>query len=307
MKSLKVSFFALILLLAFCVSSYAAAPPTVYLNGQKTNLIPLVKGYVNFLQINELSNIISNKVEFNTSTKEAKINNFPVNLKADPIIKNGKIYLPVESIVSAANGTVSYDARTNVLKINTKKSSPSSQSQRPIAIKISPVQTETVIVTKPSQSAPSPTPSSPPQKPVSSEDDDTKPFIPRSATNDIFKVTVTNVEKASVLKGSYSAKVGFKYIVVYFSQQNITDRLQTYAGKFYLIDDNNNKYSWTSGISNYWIVFFRPGGINFGYLTFELPLFSKPVSLYLDLGNKPPVIVALAKEPPSSSDYMFNK
>lgn len=299
MKSLKVSFFAVILILVFCAGIYAAAPPAVYLNGQATKFVPLVKGYVNFLTINELSNIITSKIEYNACSKEAKINNFPVNLKADPITKNGKTYLPLESIVSAAGGAVSFDAGKNILKITMAKKQTSTY-KKPVTIKITPVKTETVTVTKP---APSPAPT---QQPAPAAiDDDSKPFIPRSDSNGIYKVTVTNVEKASVLKGNYPAKAGYKYIIVYFSQQNVTDSIQSYTGKFYLLDDSNNQYSWVSGISNYWTVFFKPGGISFAYLVFEIPLFAQPAYLYLDMGNKPPVRVALSKEPTSSGDYMF--
>lgn len=300
MKSLKVSFFAAILLLVFCAGVYAAAPLTVQLNGQTTKFVPLVKEYVNFLTINELSNIITNKIEYNTYTKEVKINNFPVNLKSDPIIKSGKIYLPVDSIVSAAGGTVSFDARENILKITMTKKQTSTYT-KPVTIKVTPVKTETVTVTTPAS-----TPSPAPAQQVAA-DDDSKPFIPRSDSNGIYKVTVTNVEKASVLKGNYPVKAGFKYIIVYFSQQNITDRILTYAGRFYMLDDSNNEYRWVSGISNYWAVYFKPNGICFAYFVFEIPLFAQPAYLCLDLGNNVPVRVALSKEPTTTGDYMFPK
>jgi|GEM_PF-4969183 len=303
MKSLKVSFFAVMLILVFCAGVYAAASPTVYLNGQTTKYAPLVKEYVNFLTINELSNIITGKIEYNTCTKEAKINNFPVNLKADPITKNGKIYLPLESIVSAAGGTVSFDARNNVLKITMAKKQTSTYT-KPVTIKVTPVKTETITVTKP---ASTPAPATTKQAAPAAENDDSKPFIPRSAENGIYKVTVTNVEKASVLKGNYPVKAGFRYIIVYFSQQNITSAIQTYTGRFYLLDDSNNQYSWVSGISNYWTVYFKPNGISFAYLIFEIPVFAQPAYLYLDMGNKPPVRVALSKVPTDAGGYMFPK
>ena len=134
------------------------------------------------------------------------------------------------------------------------------------------------------------------QNAVSSPDEtyaSSSPFIPKSEANDIFRVTVTNIEFVNAIKDYYKPKPGYRFVVVYLSQQNISDEVQIYTGRFSLLDQNNNSYDYIEGLSNFWLIILRPGGINFGYLVFEIPSDAKPMYLVLHGLNRSPLSVAL--------------
>jgi len=121
----------------------------------------------------------------------------------------------------------------------------------------------------------------------------TSPFIPRSQVNSVFRVTVTNMEYVDSIKDYYKPKPGYKFIIVYLSQQNISDAVQIYTGRFSLLDQNNQSYDYIEGLSNFWLVILRPGGINFGYLVFEIPADSKPMNMVLHALNQTPLSIRL--------------
>lgn len=121
----------------------------------------------------------------------------------------------------------------------------------------------------------------------------TSPFIPRSEKNNTFRVTITNVEYVDSIKDYYKPKPGYRFVIVYLSQQNISEEVQIYTGRFSLLDQNNHSYDYIEGLSNFWLVILRPGGINFGYLVFELPADSKPMSTILHALNQAPLTVNL--------------
>lgn len=118
-------------------------------------------------------------------------------------------------------------------------------------------------------------------------------YTPRSESNEIFRVTVTNTEYVKSIKDYYKAKPGYSFIIVYLSQQNICDQVQVYTGRFSLLDGNNNSYDYIEGLSNFWLVILRPGGVNFGYLVFEVPDSSMPSKLALHGLNKAPLTVQI--------------
>ncbi|MCD4783804.1 MAG: DUF4352 domain-containing protein [Candidatus Eremiobacteraeota bacterium] len=121
----------------------------------------------------------------------------------------------------------------------------------------------------------------------------TSPFIPKSETNGVFRVTVTNMEYVDSIKDYYKPKPGYRFVIVYLSQQNISDEVQIYTGRFSLLDQNNHSYDYMEGLSNFWLVILRPGGINFGYLVFEVPGDTKPMKMVLHGLNKAPLSVGL--------------
>ncbi|MFH1452807.1 MAG: DUF4352 domain-containing protein [Armatimonadota bacterium] len=292
---------ATLLLIITTAAVFAAGSPSVYLNDTKVNVTPVVKNYVNYLSIKTLSSLLQTKIQYTSPANCVKVNGEIVRLKADPITRGGQTYLPVASVVKAAGGTVYYDASTNALRINCPdKASTSSTYEKTEVIKIKPVDgdevvaTETIIIKKTTETKQTTTTQETSSK-DDDEDDESKPFIPRSASNDVFKVTVTNMEVAQMVKGNYSAKPGFKFVVVYFSQHNISDQLQTYLGRFRLKDDQGKEYGWITGLSNIWVIALKPGGTNFGYLVFEIPAFAYPEELYLDLDSKPSISVSLKK------------
>lgn len=119
------------------------------------------------------------------------------------------------------------------------------------------------------------------------------PFIPKSETNQTFRVTVTNLEFVDSIKDYYKPKPGYRFVVVYLSQQNISEEVQIYTGRFSLLDQDNHSYDYVEGLSNFWLVILKPGGINFGYLVFEVPGDAKPMKVVLHGLNQAPLSVAL--------------
>ena len=116
-------------------------------------------------------------------------------------------------------------------------------------------------------------------------------YVPKTAKNSVFQVTVTNVENISTFKDFYRPKEGHRYVIVYLSQQNISQQVQIYTGRFSLLDQKANSYDYMEGLSNFWLLILRPFGINFGYLVFEVPVDSTPVSLVLHSLNQAPLTV----------------
>jgi hypothetical protein len=118
-------------------------------------------------------------------------------------------------------------------------------------------------------------------------------FTPKKAENKVFSITITNIEQANTLKSYYKPNAGGKYVVIYLSQQNISNLTQVYTGKFSLIDGDNKVYEYMEGLSNFWLVILKPGAINFGYLVFEVPQGAAPNRLVLHALNQEPFFVKL--------------
>lgn len=121
----------------------------------------------------------------------------------------------------------------------------------------------------------------------------TSPFIPKSENNGTFRVTVTNIEYVNTIKDYYKPRPGYQFVVVYLSQQNVSDEVQIYTGRFSLLDQSNNSFDYIEGLSNFWLVILRPGGVNFGYLVFEIPSDAKPMKAVLHGLNQAPLSVSL--------------
>lgn len=118
-------------------------------------------------------------------------------------------------------------------------------------------------------------------------------FVPRSAQNSIFQVTVTNLQSVGMIKEFYKPRSGHKFVIVYLSQQNISNEVQIYTGKFNLQDAGGSSYNPLDNLSNFWLVVLRPQGINFGYLVFEVPVETSAASLTLNTVNQPPLTLQL--------------
>jgi hypothetical protein len=118
-------------------------------------------------------------------------------------------------------------------------------------------------------------------------------FVPRSSQNSIFMVTVTNLQSVNSLKEFYKPRGGHKFVIVYLSQQNISNEVQIYTGKFNLVDQSGNAFNGLDNLSNFWLVVLRPHGINFGYLVFEVPQESVPAQIVLTTANQPPLSLPL--------------
>ena len=111
----------------------------------------------------------------------------------------------------------------------------------------------------------------------------------RSASNGTFEVTVTNVQTAENVKSHYLPRAGYHFVIVYLSQQNMSDRAQVYTGRFTLQDGSGASYEEQEGLCNFYLVVLRPGGTNFGYLVYEIPQNAAPRRLMLNLSGRTPL------------------
>lgn len=118
-------------------------------------------------------------------------------------------------------------------------------------------------------------------------------FIPRSAFNEEYKVTVSDLKEAKVYKGMYNSQSGYKFVIISVSQQNLSNKVQLYTGKFVLFDEKNIRYEYIEGLSSYILQILMPMGINFGTLVFEIPETSIPSKLMLETYGSTPIIVNL--------------
>lgn len=120
-----------------------------------------------------------------------------------------------------------------------------------------------------------------------------EPFIPVVGENDVFKVAVTNLENTDKVKAQSVSKPGNKFVVVHLSQQNVSNEVQIYTGKFALMDNTKRIYEYSEGLSNFWLVVLRPGGSNFGYIVFEVPQNAEPSKIILSTTSRPPLVLGL--------------
>lgn len=117
-------------------------------------------------------------------------------------------------------------------------------------------------------------------------------YLPRSTQNNIFAVTVTNVETVASIK-DYRPRPEYRFIIVYLSQQNVSNEVQLHTGSFSLLDQNNRSFDYIEGLSNFRLVILRPYEINLGYLVFELPVDAHPTRLALHALNQAPLTLNL--------------
>ena len=118
-------------------------------------------------------------------------------------------------------------------------------------------------------------------------------FVPRSEANLVFRLTVSNQEESLKIKDHYKPKPGYKFQIIYLSQQNISNELQVYSGKLSLVDNGNKSYEAIENLSNFWLVVLRPAGMITGYLVYEIPKDAKPARLVLHGLNMSPLSVNL--------------
>ncbi|MCX7972205.1 MAG: copper amine oxidase N-terminal domain-containing protein [bacterium] len=118
-------------------------------------------------------------------------------------------------------------------------------------------------------------------------------FIPRSAWNEEYKVTVSDMKESKIYKGMYNAQIGYKFVIISVSQQNLSNKVQLYTGKFVLFDNRNIRYEYIEGLSSYVLQILMPMGINFGTLVFEVPETSIPSKLVLETYGSTPIVINL--------------
>lgn len=207
--------------------------------------------------------------EWNPQKKRAVLNGKPLKGKAYKI--GTVLYVPAVSAAQNLNATIRVDHRKGVVTFATK------------GIAIRPTATPTE----------NPTPIRTVTPTVTATTNTNMPFIPVKAENDVFKITVTNLESVNAIKGHYTPQAGKKFLVVYLSQQNVSNEVQIYTGKLALVDNGGNAYEYMEALSNFWLLVLRPGGINFGYLVFEIPSNAVPMQVILTTTTRPPLTLNL--------------
>jgi hypothetical protein len=213
-----------------------------------------------YVPVEALAKALKIPFEWKPEQKRVILNDKPIKGKAYKI--NGILYVPSISMAENVNARIKYDVKKSVLAIFT-----GNVSSKPLTPTPAPTAVQT-------QNAP-------------------EPFNPRNVQNDVFKITVTNIETVSTLKSHYTPKSGCKYVVIHVSQQNISDEVQIYTGKLTLMDSNGQANEYTEALSNFWLLVLKPGGINFGYLVFEIPSNSVPMQIVLSTTTRPPLTLNL--------------
>ncbi len=299
----------------------------VFVNNVRVPGYPHMQDGTAYFQANPLARALGVSISWNPTQRIVKINDKVIT--TTPLMIQGTLYLPVDSIASASGAMVEWDGAGNIIKIT--KDGHKVESPEPQKTQGSPKTTPgpgPEYIPKPpgayssqpskgaypdsegvSRKTPLQPADAPPRLPANlsipppahqgeigtpqTTYKTTKKYSPRSRSNDLFQVTVTNIESVNAIKDYYKPKPGFQFLIVYISQQNVSDEVQVYTGRFSLLDTTNHSYDYIEGLSNFWLVILRPGGLNFGYLVFEIPDDASPHQLALHGLNRPPLTVEL--------------
>ena len=216
-----------------------------------------------YVPLQALAKAMKVPYEWDRNKRSASFNGKPI--KGTALSQGDIIYVPATTLAENVGARVKYDVKQKSVIITVSKIIVSTATPTH-----TPTYTPTVITT----TAP-------------------EPFIPINASNDVFKITVTNLETVTSMKGHYTPKPGNKFVITYLSQQNISDEVQIYTGKLALIDSNEQAYDYIEALSNFWLLVLKPGGINFGYLVFEIPQNASPMKIILSTTTRPPLTLNL--------------
>lgn len=238
----------------------------VYFNGAELPVQAIIKSGAAYLPAQTLAETLKIKLNWNPVTRQLKVNNAIVN--APPIFRDGALYVPVEALIQTLGGTLEWDGANRIIQIKTGNAviSPGGSDTQPA---FTPTPPDTINTTLP------------PYNTNTNRIPEPETFVPRTSANSDYSVTVTNVNETRVIKEYYRPKPGYKFVIIHVSQQNISDKVQLYTGRFALEDHTKQTYEYIEGLSNFWLQILRPGGINFGSLVFELPANTVPVKLIL--------------------------
>lgn len=284
----------------------------IYVNGIKIPVTPVTREGILYLPPMPLSEALGAKIEWVPRLNIIKVNDEVVN--AVPLNIDGRIYIPVESIAHAVGANVEWDGTKKTVRIYQGSSSAaavkpvqtqivSTPAVQPVPVRPVPANNQTApgsysssgtdfAVIRPTSSPPTLSgglKTGPP--PVQNEYPELAP--PKTVSNNVFKVTVTGTEVVQAIKDYYKPKHGSKFIVIYLSQQNVSNEVQIYTGKFSLLDQKGRVFDYIEGLSNFWLMILRPSGINFGYLIYEVPEDSQPAQLVLQALNQKPLTLNL--------------
>lgn len=248
----------------------------VYINGAELPVQAIIKSGVAYLPAQTLAETLKIKLNWNPVTRQLKVNNAIVN--TPPIFRDGALYVPVEALIQTLGGTLEWDGANRIIQIKTGDAviSPGGSDTQPA---FTPTPPETINTTPPPDNT--------------NRIPEPETFVPRTSANTDYSITVTNVNETRVIKEYYRPKPGYKFVIIHVSQQNISDKVQLYTGRFALKDHTEQTYEYIEGLSNFWLQILRPGGINFGSLVFELPANTVPAKLILHTYGTSPLSLNL--------------
>ncbi len=243
---------------------------SITVDGKALKEKALFKDSYVYVPLDAIARATGTASEWNPQRKRAVLNGMPLKGKAYKI--GSVLYVPAVSAAKNLNATIKVDHRKGVVAFATRNT----------AIK-PPTVTPTEKPTPPRTVTPT----------VTTTTNTNEPFIPVKAENDVFKITVTNLESVNTIKGHYTPQAGNKFLVIYLSQQNVSNEVQIYTGKLALVDNGGNAHEYMEALSNFWLLVLRPGGINFGYLVFEIPSNAVPMQVILSTTTRPPLTLNL--------------
>jgi hypothetical protein len=272
---MKRLFSILVFFLAFCAPLFAQEKLHVFVNDRDLGVVALEENGVAYVPVMALALALKATILWNPLTNEIVVNGQAVG--SDVFMKKGILYVPVEAIARGIGAAVGWNGQTHSIWVDTRHPAFPSLAQN------NPLETHKNTVVVP------PPPTNPPMPPPAN----TGFLTPRTVANADFSVTVTNVQSAHTIKDYYKSEAGTKFVIVSVSEQNISDQIQMYTGKFTLEDQNGNSYDYLDGLSNFHLEILRPGGINFGSLVFEIPENATPASLVLHTYGNPDLKVSL--------------
>ncbi|MBI2267415.1 MAG: DUF4352 domain-containing protein [Armatimonadetes bacterium] len=284
--ALLLTLFVISLAVSPCLEAAGELPPSLFVNGKKIETAPLDKSGILYVPAQSVSSALGLILKWDPSSQTIAIKDKSVQVA--PLMKGGVLFVPAESMAEVAGASLEWDpvAKKASFVYPPPKIRPKNP-ETPPGIGTPPkfVPDKGAIVKNPQNPRL-------PENPVP-QIQEPEIFIPRSASNGDFFITVTNVERVTVIKDFYRPKPGYRFVIIHLSQQNVSDKVQMYTGRFSLVDAAGRAFDYVEGLSNFWLQILRPGGINFGYLVFEIPDKSSPVQLILHTYNTSPLAVNL--------------
>ncbi|MBI3924189.1 MAG: copper amine oxidase N-terminal domain-containing protein [Armatimonadetes bacterium] len=260
----------------------------VFVDGRPIEGSALVRDGITYFPVAPLARAMNLTVSWDPVERTLRVDGNPV--APDPVEQGGAFLVPLESVARAAGATVKWDAASRRVDVRTRGSSttssgtswdPGLDSRLPSGWQFpDPHEASSTYPDLASYQAHA-TPGVQGRSPAKGADTDPEVFVPRSARDAIYSVTVTNVEKVGSLKGYYSPRGGYSFVIVYMSQKNMTAAPQVDPGRFHVEDDRGNRYPMMDDLSNFYPVIFRPYGINFGYQVYEVPTDARATGLVL--------------------------
>ena len=280
----KITFLTLSLLISiflFCTPGYTQIKTVNVIVGNNSVGTGIINKGTVYVPVKSVTTALGKSCKWNPQQKRIIINGKNVVGKA--IRYKSTIYIPYYEIANCTGIASIYDGKTKSVIYSYEANSSNIASFRGNAKLM-----KTASIPKSNNIKSSTVALKPPAGGFIEE-----PFIPVVGENDVFKVAVTNVENKDQVKAQSVSNPSNKFVIVHLSQQNVSDEVQIYTGKFALMDNKQRIYEYSEGLSNFWLVVLRPGGSNFGYIVFEVPQESEPAKLILSTTSRPPLALNL--------------